>query len=69
MKRDVDQILAGAKRGRRAARVVNVRAETPAGYRWLLSHARGATLTSDGFLVTDESEWAQSLSAAGAREV
>lgn len=52
------------------ARIVNVEAATPAGYRWLKSNARGATVTPEGFFaVTDEHEWAQSLNAAGAIEI
>jgi hypothetical protein len=54
---------------KRKARLVHVRAETPAGYRWLLAHVRGATATPEGFAVTDEEEWAQSLAAAGAFEL
>lgn len=54
---------------RRRPRLVQVRAETPAGYRWLRAHARGATETSEGFSVTNEEEWAQSLAAAGATEL
>jgi hypothetical protein len=44
-------------------------AETPAGYRWLRAHVRGATVTPEGFDVTNEHEWAQSLVAAGATEI
>ena len=51
------------------ARIVNVEASTPTGYRWLRINARGATLTPEGFAVTDEHEWAQSLNAAGAHEI
>ena len=54
---------------KRKARLVQVRAETPAGYRWLLAHARGATSTLEGFAVTDEEEWSQSLAAADAFEL
>lgn len=55
---------------KRGARLVqDVRAETPAGYRWLLVHMRGATKTPDGFAVTDEEQWAESLAAAGAVEL
>jgi hypothetical protein len=58
------------KRSKRGApRVVHVEAATPAGYRWLRMNARGATVTPEGFAVTDEAAWAQSLSAAGAREI
>ena len=51
------------------SRIVNVEATTPTGYRWLRINARGATLTPEGFVVTDEHEWAQSLNAAGAHEI
>ena len=54
---------------KRKARLVNVQAETPAGYRWLLAHVRGATATPEGFFVTDEEQWAQALAAAGATEL
>ena len=54
---------------RRRPRLVQVRAETPAGYRWLRAHARGAMETPGGFAVTNEEEWAQSLAAAGATEL
>ena len=54
---------------RRKARLVHVRAETPAGYRWLRAHVCGATETPEGFAVTSEEEWAQSLAAAGAFEL
>jgi hypothetical protein len=54
---------------RKKARIVNVEAKTPAGYRWLKINARGATMTPEGFAVTDEHEWAQSLAAAGAIEI
>jgi len=54
---------------KRKARLVHVRAETPAGYRWLLAHVRGATETPEGFAVTNEEQWAQSLAAAGAFEL
>lgn len=59
------------KRSKRSAalRVVHVEAATPAGYRWLRMNARGATVTPEGFAVTDEAAWAQSLSAAGAYEI
>ena len=50
-------------------RIAHVAAETSRGYRWLLAHARGATFGDNGFIVTDEYEWAQSLSAAGAKEI
>jgi hypothetical protein len=53
----------------RGGRLVRVRAETPAGYRWLRANVRGATETPEGFSITDEEKWAQSLSAAGAFEV
>jgi hypothetical protein len=58
-----------ATKKRKKARIVLVKAETPAGYRWLLAHARGATATPEGFVVTDEGEWGQSLAAAGAYEI
>jgi len=48
---------------------VNVEAATPAGYRWLLQHARGASKTPEGFAVTDEAQWAAELRAAEAREI
>lgn len=54
---------------KRKPRLVQVRAETPAGYRWLRAHARGATETPEGFAVTNEEQWAQSLAAAGAFEL
>jgi len=59
------------KRSKRsgAPRVVHVEAATPAGYRWLRMNARGATVTPEGFAVTDEAAWAQSLAAAGAYEI
>jgi len=51
-------------------RIVHVECETATDYRWLRQHARGATLTDTGeFSVTNESEWAQSLSAARGKEV
>jgi len=54
---------------KRKPRLVQVRAKTPAGYRWLRAHMRGAIETPEGFFVTDEEQWARSLSAADAREV
>lgn len=54
---------------KRKARIVHVSAETPAGYRWLRAHVRGATETPEGFAVTDEEQWAQTLAAAGAFEL
>ena len=57
------------KRKARKTRLVHVRAETPAGYRWLLAHVRGARATPEGFWVTDEEQWAQTLAAAGAFEL
>jgi hypothetical protein len=54
---------------KRKARLVHVRAETPAGYRWLRAHVLGATETPEGFAVTDEEQWAQVLAAAGAFEL
>lgn len=54
---------------KRKSRLVHVRAETPSGYRWLLAHMRGATSTPEGFSVTDEEQWAQTLAAAGATEL
>jgi hypothetical protein len=53
----------------RVPRVVHVECATAEGYRWLKRTVRGATLTPDGFSVTDESEWSESLRAAGGREV
>jgi len=50
-------------------RTVHVECSTPNNYRWLCLHARGATLTDDGFEVTNESDWAESLQAANGREV
>jgi len=35
----------------------------------LRQHAHGATVTAEGFAVTDEAKWAQSLRAAGAKEI
>ncbi|MGH9883889.1 MAG: hypothetical protein ACREBE_00050 [bacterium] len=58
-----------ARRRSTLPRIVDVEAKTPAGYRWLRMNARGATVTPEGFAVTDEHEWAQSLDAAGAIEV
>jgi hypothetical protein len=58
-----------ATKKQKKARIVHVEANTPAGYRWLRTHARGATVTAEGFAVTDEREWAQSLAAAGALEI
>jgi hypothetical protein len=54
---------------KRKARLVHIQAETPAGYRWLLAHMRGATATPEGFSVTDEEQWAQTLAASGAIEL
>lgn len=54
---------------KRKTRFVHVVAETPSGYRWLRAHVRGATETPEGFAVTDEEAWAQSLAAAGASEL
>ena len=65
LQREIDEVLA-----RPLARIVNVEAKTPAGYRWLKINARGANVTPEGFFaVTDEHEWAQSLNAAGAIEI
>lgn len=61
--------VAHATKKQKKPRVVHVKAETPAGYRWLLANVRGATKTPEGFAVTDEHEWAQYLSAAGAYEI
>lgn len=58
-----------ARRRSTLPRIVDVEAQTPAGYRWLRMNARGATVTPEGFAVTDEHEWAQSLAAAGAIEI
>lgn len=57
------------KRKKKAPRLALVTCETPASYRWLRQHVRGATVTADGFLVTDEGEWAASIQAAGGREI
>ena len=58
------------KKAPKQARIVDVEAKTPAGYRWLKINARGASVTPEGsFVVTDEHEWAQSLNAAGAIEI
>jgi hypothetical protein len=54
---------------KRKPRIVNVEAATPTGYRWLRQHARGATTMSEGFVVTNEADWAQSLRAANAKEI
>lgn len=67
---DIATALAHAtKRQKTRTRVTHVKAETPAGYRWLLAHARGAYATPEGFVVTDEHAWAQSLDSAGAIEI
>lgn len=58
-----------SKRNRRP-RTVAVECTTSTGWRWLKNNARGATLQSDNlFVVTDESDWTQSLQAAGGKEV
>jgi len=57
------------RKKRSTPRTVHVEAATPAGYRWLRQNARGATLTADGFLITNETEWARSLEVAGAKEI
>ncbi len=54
---------------RTRSRLVHVLCETPKGYQWLKSNVRGATLTGDGFLVTDEGQWATYLQAAGGKEI
>jgi hypothetical protein len=56
----------GKLRQRKVRLVHDVVAETPAGYRWLLPHVRGAIRTPEGFAVTNEEQWAESLAAAGA---
>lgn len=53
---------------KRKPRIVTVECADAAGYRWLRQHVRGAVLTADGFAVTDESEFAQCLQAAGGKE-
>lgn len=54
----------------RKPRIVFVECEQPSGWRWLKRSVRGAALLPDGsFSVTDESEWHQSLQAAGGKEV
>jgi hypothetical protein len=58
-----------AKKRAAKPRVAHVEAATPALYRWLRINARGATVTPEGFAVTDEAEWAQSLRAANAKEI
>ena len=63
------QVSGHATKRQKKARIVRVEAATPAGYRWLREHARGAAVTPEGFAVTDEHEWAQSLDAAGAIEI
>lgn len=64
------QVSSGhATKRQKKARIVRVEAATPVEYRWLRAHARGATVTPEGFAVTNEHEWAQSLAAANAFEV
>jgi hypothetical protein len=72
--REISAALSGSAHARKRAgkpRVVHVEASTPANYRWLRQHARGATVLpqGEGFAVTDEVAWAQSLRAAEAREI
>lgn len=58
-------------KNRKEPRIVHVEALTPAGYRWLRQHARGAACdpmdNKSPFVVTND--WAQSLAAAGAKEI
>lgn len=50
-------------------RTTHVVCDTPAGYRWLIAHKRGADIAPDGsFRVTNEADWAASLQAAGGKE-
>jgi len=63
------QVSGHATKRQKKARIVRVEAATPVEYRWLRAHARGATVTPEGFAVTNEHEWAQSLAAANAFEV
>jgi hypothetical protein len=54
----------------RRFRIVHVECATPEGWRWLKRSVRGAVQEQDGrFRVTDESDWAQCLAAAGGREI
>lgn len=66
--REIASALAQGAKGRKG-RVVDVVCDTPTGYRWLRTHARGATVTPNGFAVTNEHDWAQSLAAAGGTEM
>lgn len=54
---------------KKKARLVHVLCETPKGFQWLKTNVRGATLTGEGFLVTDEGQWATYLQAAGGKEI
>ena len=53
----------------RKVRIVNVECETPALYRWLRMHNRGATIVTEGFAVYDELAWSEALAAARGREI
>jgi hypothetical protein len=54
----------------RKPRIVLVECAEASGWRWLKRSVRGAVLLpDDSFSVTDESEWHQSLEAAGGREI
>jgi hypothetical protein len=54
---------------KRKTRVVHVECATAEGYRWLRMHRMGARVVNDGFEVYDEELWAQSLAAAGGKEI
>ncbi len=63
---------------RKQPRFTHVKCATPAGYRWLVGNARGATPVWEGegiakraagFLVTNEADWAQSLRVAEGKEI
>ena len=54
---------------KKTPRVVHVICPTPVEFSWLSAFARGATRVADGFEVTDESQWAESLRAARGEEI
>lgn len=57
---------------RRKPRFVHIECQTAEGYRWLKRTIRSeyaSESSGGGFLVTDESRWAETLAAADGREV
>jgi hypothetical protein len=50
-------------------RVVHVTCPSPRDFQWLRQNVRGAVRTEQGYEVTNESQWAECLRAAGGKEV